>query len=279
MLYLRKKHQSFGGWTEFYTHESAVTNSSMNFALYRPALAASKKLPLLYWLSGLTCTEENFMQKAGAQRYLAEHGIILVAPDTSPRNCGISGERDTWSFGEGASFYLNATQEPWCQHYRMFDYLTTELPALLAEHFPCDLQRQSIFGHSMGGHGALVLALRRPDLYRSVSAFAPITTPSSSAWGRYAFTQYLGTNALGEWERYDATALVAHASQPLPLLIDQGAEDEYLKEKQLNPAAFQEACQRSKYPLTLRIHPGYDHSYYFVASFIAEHIKFHSAHF
>lgn len=263
----------FGGWQDVYRHESAILGCTMNFAVFLPPQAAQQKLPVLYWLSGLTCTEQNFITKAGAQRYAAEHGIILVAPDTSPRGEAVADSPD-YDLGQGASFYLNATQAPWAKHYRMHDYIAQELPTLIEAHFPATAAR-AISGHSMGGHGALVLALRQPGRYRSVSAFSPIVAPSQVPWGERAFSAYLGPDREA-WRAYDASELIRTATERLPLLIDQGEADEFL-DTQLRPQVLQAAARASEYPLVLRIQPGHDHSYYFIASFIGEHVAHHAA--
>ena len=261
-----------GGWQDVYQHRSEVLGCDMKFAVYLPPQAVTRKLPVLYWLSGLTCNEQNFITKAGAQRYAAEHGIILVAPDTSPRGDDVA-DAESYDLGKGAGFYLNATQDPWAAHYRMHDYIVEELPALIEAHFPATDQR-GISGHSMGGHGALVLALRNPGRYRSVSAFSPIVAPSQVPWGEKAFTAYLGEDR-SSWAQWDASELVATASERLPLLIDQGDADEFLG-AQLQPQRLQAACEAAGHPLQLRMQPGYDHSYYFIASFIGEHIAHHA---
>ncbi|WP_312707261.1 S-formylglutathione hydrolase [Stenotrophomonas sp.] len=262
----------FGGWQDVYRHTSTTLGCDMQFAVYLPPQAATQKLPVLYWLSGLTCTEQNVITKAGAQRYAAEHGVILVAPDTSPRGDDVA-DAEGYDLGKGAGFYLNATEQPWAQHYRMHDYVVQELPALIEAHFPATDAR-AISGHSMGGHGALVLALRNPGRYRSVSAFSPIVAPSQVPWGEKAFTAYLGDDRAA-WAQWDATALIAGASERLPLLVDQGDADEFLQ-TQLQPQRLQQACEAAGHPLTLRLQPGYDHSYYFIASFIGEHIAHHA---
>jgi S-formylglutathione hydrolase len=228
---------------------------------------------VLYWLSGLTCTEQNYITKAGAQRHAAEHGVILVAPDTSPRGPDVA-DAEGYDLGQGAGFYLNATQAPWSAHYRMHDYVVDELPALVEANFPVTGAR-AISGHSMGGHGALVLALRNPGRYRSVSAFSPIVAPSQVPWGEKAFGAYLGEDRAA-WKAWDACALIANAGERLPLLVDQGSEDEFLA-TQLQPERLRDACTAANHPLDLRMQPGYDHSYYFIASFIGEHIGYHAA--
>lgn len=262
----------FGGWQDVYRHSSDTLGCSMNFAVYLPPQAASRKLPVLYWLSGLTCTEQNFITKAGAQRYAAEHGLILVAPDTSPRGEDVA-DADGYDLGKGAGFYLNATQSPWSAHYRMYDYVVSELPTLIEANFPVTGAR-AISGHSMGGHGALVAALKNPGRYRSVSAFSPIVAPSQVPWGEKAFTAYLGDDRAA-WKAWDTTALIAQAEERLPLLIDQGDADEFLAQ-QLKPELLREACEKAGHPLQLRMQSGYDHSYYFISSFIGEHIAYHA---
>ena len=263
---------SFGGWQDVYRHHSAVLDCEMQFAVYLPPQAESRKLPVLYWLSGLTCNEQNFITKAGAQRYAAEHGVIIVAPDTSPRGEAVA-DAEGYDLGKGAGFYLNASEQPWAAHYRMYDYVVEELPALIEANFPATDAR-AISGHSMGGHGALVIALRNSDRYRSVSAFAPIVAPSQVPWGQKAFSAYLGEDRQ-TWLAYDACALLAEAGEPMPMLIDQGLADEFL-ELQLRPQLLAEAAAAAGYPLTLRMQPGHDHSYYFIASFIGEHIAHHA---
>ncbi|HEY0662851.1 MAG TPA: S-formylglutathione hydrolase [Lysobacter sp.] len=263
----------FGGRQEVWTHTSDALGCTMRFGVYLPPQAARAACPVLYWLSGLTCTEQNFITKAGAQRYAAEHGVILVAPDTSPRGDGVADD-EGYDLGLGAGFYLNATQTPWATHYRMHDYVVDELPVLVDAHFPTTGAR-SISGHSMGGHGALVLALRNPGRYRSVSAFSPIVAPSRAPWGEKAFSHYLGPDRAA-WRAWDASALVADAIERLPLLVDQGDADEFLG-TQLKPELLQAACAEAGHPLSLRMQPGYDHSYYFIASFIGEHVAWHAA--
>ncbi len=267
--------KSFGGWHQRYRHRSDVLGCDMNFAVFLPPQAApGAKLPVLYWLSGLTCTDENFMQKAGAHRLAAELGLIIVAPDTSPRGADVPDDPEgAWDFGHGAGFYLNATQAPWSQHYRMHDYVVEELPALVEAAFPASARR-AISGHSMGGHGALVCALRNPGRYRSVSAFAPIANPMNCPWGEKAFARYLGEDR-ARWREWDACALLEHAPERLPLLVDQGDRDGFLAE-QLKPEALQAAARAANHALTLRLQPGYDHSYYFIASFIDDHLRHHA---
>ena len=262
----------FGGWQDVYEHASTTLGCTMRFAVYLPAQAETAKLPVLYWLSGLTCNEQNFITKAGAQRYAAEHGVILVAPDTSPRGDDVA-DADGYDLGKGAGFYVDATQAPWATHYRMYDYVVNELPALIEAQFPVTGAR-AISGHSMGGHGALVIALKNPGRYRSVSAFSPIVAPSQVPWGEKAFGAYLGDDRAA-WRAFDATALVETATERLPLLIDQGDADEFL-ESQLKPQLLKAACEAAGHPIELRMQPGYDHSYYFIQSFIGEHIAHHA---
>jgi S-formylglutathione hydrolase len=271
-----KQHVAFEGTLYFCSHFSECCRSPMNFSVYIPHQASVTKLPVLYFLSGLTCTEENFMAKAGAQRYAAELGLILVAPDTSPRHTGIPGENTDWDFGTGASFYIDATQAPWNQHFQMYSYAIQELPTLIAAQFPADTIRQSIFGHSMGGHGALVCGLRNGDRYRSISAFAPLAAPSQSEWGQKALMGYLGSDPT-HWSLYDATLIASSLGvESPPILIDQGLSDPYLA--QLLPEKFVKACQTNHLKITYREHPHYDHSYYFIATFIEDHIRFHARH-
>jgi S-formylglutathione hydrolase len=271
------QHRCFGGTVSFYRHVSRVTDSLMRFSVFVPPQAEHGPVPVLYYLAGLTCTEETFMIKAGAQQWAAEHGLMLVAPDTSPRNTGIEGETKDWDFGAGAGFYVDATQAPWSAHYRMYSYVTQELPALIATHFPADASRSGIFGHSMGGHGALVCALRNRTLYKSVSAFAPIAAPTRCPWGGKAFGGYLGLER-DAWAAYDASELMRRARTPFPggILIDQGEGDKFLVEKQLLPEVFEEACAHAHQPLELRRHADYDHGYYFISTFMREHIAFHA---
>ncbi len=263
----------FGGWQDVYRHHSDVLGCDMTVGVYLPPQAEQGPCPVLYWLSGLTCTEQNFITKAGAQRYAAEHGIILVAPDTSPRGDDVA-DAEGYDLGKGASFYVNATQQPWARHYRMYDYVAAELPALVEGNCPASGAR-AISGHSMGGHGALTIALRNPGRYRSVSAFSPIVAPSQVPWGEKALAAYLGDDH-DAWRQHDACALIAGAGERLPLLVDQGGADEFL-DTQLRPQLLQAACEAAGHPLQLRIQPGYDHSYYFVSSFIGEHIAHHAA--
>ena len=265
-------HACFNGRQQVWQHPSTTLGCDMRFGVYLPPQAEHSACPVLYWLSGLTCTEQNFIAKAGAQRYAAHHGVILVAPDTSPRGEDVP-DADGYDLGIGAGFYLNATRAPWDAHYRMYDYVVEELPALVDAHFATTTAR-AISGHSMGGHGALVIALRNPGRYRSVSAFAPIVAPTQAPWGEKAFAAYLGEDR-DAWREWDAAALVAGASERLPLLVDQGEADEFL-DSQLRPELLQAACAQASHPLQLRLRPGYDHSYYFIASFIGEHIAHHA---
>ena len=270
----RVEHRAcFGGWQDVYEHASVTLGCTMRFAIYLPPQAADGPVPVLYWLSGLTCNEQNFITKAGAQRYAAEHGIAIVCPDTSPRGDDVA-DAEGYDLGKGAGFYVNATQAPWAAHYRMHDYVVDELPALVEAHFPVTTSR-AISGHSMGGHGALVLALRNTGRYRSVSAFSPIVAPSKVPWGEKALTSYLGDDREA-WKAWDACDLVKRASGKLPLLVDQGGDDEFL-DSQLRPQLLQAAAVAAGHPLQLRMRPGYDHSYYFIASFIGEHIAHHAA--
>ncbi|MGH8856163.1 MAG: S-formylglutathione hydrolase [Telluria sp.] len=272
---LLNEHACFGGVQRFYRFQSSVIGLPMRFSVYLPPGAEGKRLPVLFYLAGLTCTEETFMTKAGAQRMAAQEGLILVAPDTSPRGAGVPGETDSWDFGAGAGFYVDASVEPWSGHYRMYSHIL-ELRELVLASLPADPARVGIFGHSMGGHGALVLALRNPDLFRSVSAFAPIAAPTRCPWGKKAFGGYLGPDEAA-WRQYDATELmngVDAAPFPGGILVDQGLADKFLAE-QLYPDAFEQACARAGQPLTLRRHAGYDHGYYFISSFIDDHLRFH----
>jgi len=245
----------------------------MRFSVYQPPQAKDHAVPVLFFLAGLTCTEETFMIKAGAQRYAAEYGLMLVSMDTSPRQTGIPGETDSWDFGAGAGFYLDATQAPWSKYYRMESYVTRELRDIIGQHFPADENRMGIFGHSMGGHGALILALRYPEIYRSVSAFAPISAPMRCPWGQKAFSNYLGENQQ-DWQKYDATALLAAGYRVPDVLVDQGLNDQFLT-TQLFPEALEQACGDAGQSLMLRYHQGYDHSYYFISTFIGDHLQYH----
>ncbi len=263
----------FGGQQEVWSHTSEVLGCDMRFGIYLPPQAQIERCPVLYWLSGLTCNEQNFITKAGAQRYAAEHGVILVAPDSSPRGEAVADDPQSYDLGQGAGFYLNATQAPWAVHYRMHDYVVQELPALVEAHFPAT-QARAISGHSMGGHGALVCALKNPGRFKSVSAFSPIVAPCQVPWGEKAFTAYLGDDR-SAWKEWDACELVGKASERLLLWIDQGEADEFLA-TQLKPELLSRACNASAHPLQLNLRAGYDHSYYFIASFIGEHMAHHA---
>lgn len=267
-----ESHASFGGVQEVWQHESSALNCTMRFGIYLPPQARERACPVLYWLSGLTCTEQNFITKAGAQQFAADYGLIVVAPDTSPRGDAVA-DADGYDLGKGAGFYVDATQAPWAAHYRMHDYVASELPALIEANFPATDAR-AISGHSMGGHGALVLALRHPGRYRSVSAFSPIVAPSRVPWGEKALTAYLGEDR-DSWRAWDACALIADAAERLPLLVDQGEADEFLA-TQLRPELLEDACRTAAHPLILRRQPGYDHSYYFIASFLGGHFAHHA---
>ncbi|XP_078734861.1 S-formylglutathione hydrolase [Lampetra fluviatilis] len=266
----------FEGYQKVFEHESSELKCKMRFGVYLPPKAETHKCPVLYWLSGLTCTEQNFVTKAGVQRLASEHGLIVVAPDTSPRGCNVEGEDESWDFGSGAGFYVDATRDPWSQHYRMYSYVTCELPKLVKESFSADAEKQSIFGHSMGGHGALVCALRNPGMYRSVSAFAPICNPVECPWGQKAFAGYLGEDREA-WKAYDATLLVStYSGPPLDILVDQGKDDQFLSAGQLLPDNFLAACTQAKVPAVFRLQEGYDHSYYFIATFMDDHVLHHA---
>lgn len=265
--------KSFGGWHKRFKHYSSTLDCEMIFAVYLPPQAETQKVPALWWLSGLTCTDENFMQKAGAQRIAAELGIAIICPDTSPRGLNLPGEHDSYDFGSGAGFYLNATQEPWKTNYQMYDYVTKELPELAFACLPLN-GRESISGHSMGGHGALVLALRQPDRYASVSAFAPISNPGNCPWGVKALTGYLGSQR-DSWAQYDTCELIAARHSQQELFVDQGEADNF-KTEQLKPERLEAACKEAGHPLIYRSHAGYDHSYFFIASFIEEHLRYHA---
>ena len=264
----------FGGEVRFCRHTSTSTRTEMEFSVYLPPAAADGPVPVVYWLSGLTCTAENFIAKAGAQQYAARLGLLLVAPDTSPRGAGVPGEDDSYDLGSGAGFYVNATEPKWAGHYHMYDYVVQELPELVRSAFPARPDREAVFGHSMGGHGALVCALKNPGRYRSVSAFAPIVAPTRVPWGRRAFTAYLGTDE-SRWAEWDAHLLVREAAERLPLKIDQGTADDFLAE-QLRPDLLEEECRASGHPIELAHRSGYDHSYYFIATFVGEHLAHHA---
>lgn len=269
----------FGGRQLRYSHASTTLGCDMTFSIFLPPQVeegdGSNKSPVVYWLSGLTCTDENFVAKAGAQRYAAELGLIIVAPDTSPRGEGVPDDPDgEYDFGLGAGFYVNATQEPWRKHYRMYDYIVDELPALIEKSFPVDGARAGISGHSMGGHGALTIALKNPGRYKSVTAFSPICSPLSCPWGEKALANYLGPDREA-WQAYDSCSLLAVTSEQLPVLVDQGDADNFLVE-QLKTPLLEKACSDADYPMTIRMQPGYDHSYFFISSFIGEHLAFHA---
>lgn len=266
---------SFGGQQLRYKHQSASLSCEMTFSIYLPPQANNSPVPVLYWLSGLTCTDENFVQKAGAQQYAAEHGIAIVCPDTSPRGEGVADDPDcAYDMGLGAGFYVNATQQPWAEHYQMYSYVVDELPALIAAEFPVDSQRAAISGHSMGGHGALTIALKNPGRFKSVSAFAPICSPLNCPWGDKTLSNYLGDNR-EDWKQYDTVELVKQSAVQLPVLIDQGEGDDFLAE-QLKIELLTRASEAAEFPMQIRLQPDYDHSYFFIATFIREHIDFHA---
>lgn len=271
---LLEEHRCFEGWQQRWRHDSTTLNCAMTFSIFLPPTQGTTPPPVLYWLSGLTCTDENFTTKANAQRVAAELGIVLVMPDTSPRGADVAND-DGYDLGQGAGFYLNATQQPWAAHFRMYDYIRDELPALIQDKFNVS-DRCAISGHSMGGHGALLLALKNPGKYVSASAFAPIVNPATVPWGKKAFTAYLGEDQ-SAWAQWDSCALLHgnHADAAIPMLIDQGDNDQFLAD-QLQPAVFAEIARQKDWPLTLRIQPGYDHSYFFIASFIEDHLRFHA---
>ena len=271
------RNRCFGGMQGVYTHAAETTHCSMRFGVFMPPQAQSARVPVLYWLSGLTCTEDNFIVKAGAQRVAAELGVAIVVPDTSPRGLGYPGEADAYDFGLGAGFYVDATEAPWSEGYRMYSYVTNELPAYVERHFAVVAGRAGIFGHSMGGHGALTIALKNPGRYRSVSAFAPIASPMRCPWGEKALTGYLGSDR-GRWREYDATALIADRGwRGSALLVDQGTSDPFI-ESQLKPELLRQACEQAGVALDLRLRDGYDHSYFFIATFIEEHLRLHARH-
>ena len=272
----KSRAKSFGGTTRFYHHRSQVCDCEMSLAVYVPPQAEAGPVPALYYLSGLTCTERNFIEKAGAQQFAAKYGLLLIAPDTSPRGVNLPGEDEDWDFGTGAGFYVNATRSPWAKHYRMYDYVVEELPSLIRETFAVEGERAGIFGHSMGGHGALICGLKHPEKYASISAFAPICAPSQCPWGRKALSGYLGEDK-GVWADYDATELVKRSSpDKREILIDQGEADSFLQDGQLLPEQFASACKVQGRSLELRYQPGYDHSYYFISTFIEDHIRHHA---
>ena len=272
------EHRSFEGIQGFYRHDSRTIGLPMRFGVYRPPQAATRPVPVLFYLAGLTCTEETAAVKAGAQRIAAELGVMLVTCDTSPRNTGIAGEADDWEFGAGAGFYLNATQQPWATFYRMYDYVLDELRQTVLANFAADPVRIGIFGHSMGGHGALVLALRNPQVFKSVSAFAPICSPTRCAWGQKALPRYLGEDQAA-WQAYDAVEIVKAAGRAVfpEILVDQGLADKFLHQSQLLPELLEAACAATGQSLRLRRHAGYDHGYYFISTFIEDHLRFHAA--
>jgi len=276
MLELISSQRSFEGEQRFYRHESSIIGLPMRFAVYLPPQALrGEKCAALFYLAGLTCTEETFVIKAGAQRLAAELGLILITPDTSPRGTNIPGEAENWDFGVGAGFYLDATQAPWNSHYRMYSYIVDELRNLICAEFPADSQRLGIFGHSMGGHGALTIALKNPDVFKSVSAFAPIASPMRCPWGEKALSGYLGADGRN-WREYDATALIEDRGwRGSPILVDQGTADKFLVE-QLKPELLREVCEWTGVPLLLRLCEGYDHSYYFISTWIGDHLRFHA---
>lgn len=270
----RSTHTCFGGTQGFYSHESTSTGTVMNFAVFTPPQAANGLVPALYYLAGLTCSEETFVIKAGAQRVAAELGLMLITCDTSPRGLNLPGEADSWDFGLAAGFYLDATEPPWAPHYTMGSYVNVELPALIEAHFAARKDRRGLFGHSMGGHGALVSALRHPGQWQSLSALAPLANPSSAAWGHKAFTRYLGPDD-SVWKTYDACELMRRRTYPGHILVDQGMSDPFLE--QLMPDALEATAQQTGQSMTLRRHVGYDHGYYFVQSFVADHLRHHAA--
>lgn len=268
------ENRCFDGRQLRFRHHAESLNCDMDFSVYLPPAAETSRVPVLYWLSGLTCTDQNFVTKAGAQQYAAAHAIAIVVPDTSPRGDEVADDPDRYDLGKGAGFYVNATREPWASHYRMYDYVTRELPALIENNLPVAAGLRSISGHSMGGHGALVCSLKNPGMYRSVSAFAPICNPVNCPWGQGCFEAYLGMEQ-DAWRDYDAVELLAKGAMCPALLVDQGAADEFL-ETQLHPRRLQAACAERGIDLMLRTHAGYDHSYFFIASFIGEHISYHA---
>jgi S-formylglutathione hydrolase len=271
------QNRSFGGVQGTYAHESAETRCKMRFGVFMPPQAAAQRVPLLYWLSGLTCTEENFIIKAGAQRAASALGIALVIPDTSPRGLNLPGDSDSYDFGVGAGFYVDATEAPWSKNYRMYSYVARELPAVIAAGFAVDPSRTGIFGHSMGGHGALTIALKNPAAYKSISAFAPICSPMRCPWGEKALAGYLGSDR-AKWREYDSTALIEDRGwKGPPILVDQGTKDQFL-DTQLKPELLKAACTARSVPFEIRTQEGYDHSYFFIASFVEDHLRFHARH-
>lgn len=274
-IQLMSEHACYGGVQQFYKHESRETRGPMKFSVYLPPQAKSTKVPVLYYLAGLTCTDETFPTKAHAQAVAAQLGLMLIAPDTSPREPRIPGDADKWDFGQGAGFYVDATQAPWSTNYRMYSYITRELPEVAAAHLPALNGATGIFGHSMGGHGALTLALRNPNQYKSVSAFAPIGAPMQCPWGQKAFTNYLGSDT-EKWKEHDASELVARKAFRTPILVDQGTADQFLADLQLLPEKFSAAAAKSGQKLNLRMQQGYDHGYYFIQTFMADHLQHHA---
>lgn len=268
--------KEFGGWLNRYEHQSESCHCAMTFSVYLPPQAETENVPVVYWLSGLTCTDDNVRTKSGAQRYAAEFGLALIMPDTSPRGDDVADDPERYDLGKGAGFYVNATQSPWSDHYHMYDYITQELPELVESEFPVIQGMRSITGHSMGGHGALICALKNSGMYRSVSAFSPICNPMHCGWGQGCFSNYLG-NDTDNWKLYDATELVKAGAKPIPMLIDHGTGDEFLAE-QLFPEHLQKACDEASFPISIRMQEDYDHSYHFIATFIGEHLQFHCAH-
>jgi S-formylglutathione hydrolase len=269
------EHKCFGGVQGYYSHASKEIGLEMKFSVFQPPQTQTGKVPVLYYLAGLTCNEETFAIKAGAQRVAAALGLVLVAPDTSPRGAKVAGETDSWDFGVGAGFYVDATLEPWAKHYRMYSYVTKELPALIVDKFQADPLRQGIFGHSMGGHGALVCALRNPGQYKSLSAFAPISAPMRCPWGKNAFRGYLGEDHAA-WKEYDASELIRRGRFAGPILVDQGLSDKFLSD-QLYPEILEAACRDAGQPLTLRRQEGYDHGYFFISTFMEDHLRHHAS--
>ncbi|XP_050722923.1 S-formylglutathione hydrolase-like isoform X2 [Eriocheir sinensis] len=269
--------KSFGGWQKVYSHDSKELGCRMKFGVYIPPQAEAGPVSVVYWLSGLTCTEQNFVTKAGSQEHAAKHGFLVVAPDTSPRGCNIEGEDDSWDFGSGAGFYVNATEEKWKKNYRMYSYVTQELPAIIAANFKVKSDSAAIMGHSMGGHGALICAFKNPGMYKSVSAFSPICNPINCPWGVKAFSGYLGAENKEAWKEYDACELVKkYNGPPLEILVDQGKADNFLTQGQLLPDALVTGCAATGVPIIMRMQEDYDHSYYFIASFMGDHFDHHA---
>jgi S-formylglutathione hydrolase len=274
-IQLVSEHACFGGMQQFYKHDSRETQGPMKFSVYQPPQAKAGKVPVLYYLAGLTCTDETFPTKAHAQAVAAELGLMLIAPDTSPRQPRIPGDSEKWDFGQGAGFYVDATQAPWSTNYRMYSYVTRELPEVVATNLPALSDATGIFGHSMGGHGALTIALRNPTQYKSVSAFAPVSAPMQCPWGQKAFTNYLGPDQ-EKWREHDASELLARRPFPVHILVDQGTADQFLAELQLLPEKLSAAAAKSGQRLTLRMQPGYDHGYYFIQTFMPDHLQHHA---